>query len=113
MKHLPVRIAALSVVMISSVAACYAADRDDDEPRGEDAAFLAASVSLGDAVRVAEESTGGRAISGEFEYEDDQWAYSIEVLRADSSEMEVIVDPASGIVLETEEEDEEDEEDED
>lgn len=72
---------------------------------GSEAAFLAATISLRDAVQIAEDAGDGRALSGEFEEEDGVWAYSIEVLRSDNQEVEVVIDAATGEVLGTELED--------
>jgi uncharacterized membrane protein YkoI len=106
MKNAPIKIFAAALVMISGTTAAFASENSrEDDSESEAAAFLASTVSLRDAVRIAEEAGDGRALSCEFEEEDGHWAYSIEVLRSDNEEVEVIIDAATGEVLKTEMED--------
>ena len=106
MKSMPVALTSIALVMGLGAATSFADERrGQDNPNSEEAAFLAADISLGDAIRIAEESSAGRAMSGEFEREDGQWAYSIEVLGPDNTELELLIDPETGAVLKTEKED--------
>jgi len=106
MQSYPIKIVAIAALMISGAGASYAEeDPDHDGPRDEDTAFLSAAISLGDGVRAAEDFADGKTMSGKFENEDGNWIYAIELLMPDNSELEVVVDPKTGTILETEEED--------
>lgn len=103
MKNTPIKVAALALIILGGSAAAFAEEENDGSgPGSEEAAFMGATISLRDAVKIAEDAGDGRAMSGEFEEEDGVWAYSIEVLRSDNQEVEVVIDAASGDVLETE-----------
>ncbi|MAB09413.1 PepSY domain-containing protein [Hyphomonas sp.] len=109
MKPYPIKIVAIALLIFSGAGASYAEeDREYDGSHDEDSAFLTATISLGDAVRVAEDFAEGRAMSGKFENENGNWIYAVEVLMPDNSELEVIVDPTTGTILKTEEEEEDD-----
>lgn len=106
MKNALVTIIAMALLMVWGSSAAFAGeDREVIDDEGEGVALYAAEVSLRDAVRIAEETIGGRALSGEFEEEDGLWAYSIEVLQSDNADIEVVIDAATGEVLKTERED--------
>ena len=103
MKNTPFKVAAFALIILGGSAAAFAGEeKDGAEPGSEEAAFMGAAISLRDAVKIAEGAGDGRAMSGEFEEEDGIWAYSIEVLRSDNQEVEVVIDAATGEVLETE-----------
>lgn len=60
-------------------------------------ALKAAKVSLADAVAKAEEETKAKALEAEFEHEDGQYVYEIE-LKADGERMEALVNADTGAV---------------
>lgn len=106
MKNTQIRIAAIAFIILGGSAAAFAGEeKDRSEPGSEEAALMSAAISLRDAVRIAEDAGDGRALSGEFEEEDGVWAYSIEVLRSDNQELELVIDAATGEVLDTETDD--------
>ena len=103
MKNTPVRIAAIAFIIFGGSAAAFAGEeKNRSEPGTEGAALMSAAISLSDAVIIAEDAGDGRALSGEFEEEDGIWAYSIELLRPDNQKVELVIDAASGEILETE-----------
>jgi len=102
MKNTPIKVAAFALIILGGSAAAFAGEEKDGlQPGSEEAAFMGASISLRDAVQIAEDAGDGRAMSGEFEEEHGVWAYSIEVLRSDNQEVEVVIDAATGEVLKT------------
>jgi uncharacterized membrane protein YkoI len=71
--------------------------------RAEIAAVLDAGRSLADAARTAEETGGGRAFEASLEDEDGALVWEISTLKGDAL-VEYAIDPASGEIVETEEE---------
>ena len=102
MKTIKLSSIALSGTILCLALPAFASGANDSDER---TAFNSATISLTDAIAAAEASTGGHAISAEFEREDGQWVYSVEVMKSDASEWEVLIDPNSAGVLATEEDD--------
>jgi len=98
---------ALTLAGTAAAPAIAANDHGSMDDRAEHEAFATASVSLADAITMAETETGARAISAEFENEDGRFVYSVELLSADGLELEVMIDSAVLRVLEVEDEGEE------
>lgn len=111
----PLSLAAALVLVTSASAAGFAIAAEkhrNSEAQDEVEALNSASLSLADAVTLAEKFNGGRAIAAEFDEEDDVWVYSVEIVNADGTEAEIIVDPTSGDILATEQDDDEEAENE-
>jgi uncharacterized membrane protein YkoI len=101
MKNTPIKITAIALIILGGSAAAFADEGNDaSKPSGEEAAFLASAISLHDAVQIAEDAGDGRAMSSEFEQEDGIWAYSLEVIRENNQDVEIVIDAATGDVLE-------------
>jgi uncharacterized membrane protein YkoI len=61
-------------------------------------AIAKASVSLAQAVGIAERHVGGRAVSAEYEDQQGQWVFAVEVVKGRGT-MDVTVEAATGKVL--------------
>jgi uncharacterized membrane protein YkoI len=64
----------------------------------EASAIAKASVSLAQAVGIAERHVGGRAVSAEYEDQQGQWVFAVEVVKGKGT-MDVTVEAATGKVL--------------
>ena len=73
-------------------------DRDGTGDQ-EHAAFQAAPIGLAQAISTAESQSGGRAMSAEFETEDGSGVFEVELLAADGTEIEILVDASTGQVV--------------
>ena len=97
------RAAAAAVFLMSPINGAYAEDAaqlsDDDE---EFRALRLASVSLVEAIHIAESETGAIAVSAEFEEDNGAYVFEIETLSDSGVETEVVIHPSDGSVLETE-----------
>ena len=72
----------------------------------EKAAMAAANITLSDAVALAEQKVGGRAVEAEVDDEDGgQFYYEIEVIMPDGAEKEVLIDMGTGEIVKIEDED--------
>jgi uncharacterized membrane protein YkoI len=65
----------------------------------ERTAFQKAAIGLPQAISSAESQSGGRAMSAEFEMEDGLGIFEVELLVADSSEIEVLINASTGQVM--------------
>ena len=72
-----------------------------------------ATVSMEQAIAIAEQASGGTKADAEFELEDGVSLYEIEITMADGSEVEVTIDAQSGTVLSQENEDDKGDDDDD
>ncbi len=92
--------ALLSLGLISGAATMAAADSHSAQSDAAEAqAFLAAPGSITAAITAAEAQSSGKAISAEFEDDgaDAGW-YSVEIVMADGTMTELLVNPADGTV---------------
>jgi uncharacterized membrane protein YkoI len=111
-KHLTTCLTATALVAAGFAGAALAKDMDrGHEDQAEHQAFSAAQVSLSDAIRVAESETGARAISAEFEDEDGDYVYAVELLGAGGTEYEVLVATSTPTVIKSESENDDEEDD--
>lgn len=95
-----------SVLALGTLGGAYAASGANQSGAKDDseiAAVLSAQTSLGDAVRIAEKSANGKAFEAAMEDEDGRNLYEIAVLSGDKV-TEFAIDPATGEILEAEEE---------
>ena len=76
----------------------------DKEDLAEAKAFSHAQISLVEAITIAEKKTGAKAISAEFEDEDNGYVYSVELLKPDGSELEAEINVQTGAVIKIEDE---------
>ena len=98
------RILATALIATSLAAPLALADaKKGDRLDKKEEAFVAAQVSLTQAVATAEAEVNGKVMSAEFEREDGKWIYAIEILTSDHSEREVLVDARSGDIVGIEE----------
>lgn len=91
---------------LGGLGGAYAAsngDKVDGEEAAEIAAVMSASNSLGDAVRLAEAETNGKAFEAGMEDKDGNAVYEIRTVAGDVVR-ELSIDPATGKVLESDEE---------
>ncbi|MCB1771442.1 MAG: PepSY domain-containing protein [Candidatus Competibacteraceae bacterium] len=86
-----VALAALATTVLGS--ACAAA-----LPENDALAVASAKISLTQAIAAAEQQVGGKASKAEYEHENGQSVFEVEVVK-DQSVMDVKVDPTSGQVL--------------
>jgi len=91
--------------------ALAANDRFDMGDHAEHQAFMSAPISLAMAISAAETETGARAISAEFEEEDGQYIYSVELLDANGQEIEAEIDVVTAQIIKVEADDESDDRD--
>lgn len=103
--------AGLLLLSVLSTATSFASDSDDDE--AEHKAFLVSSVRLVDAVAAAEAHTGARAMMAEFEKENGDYIFEVELLTDKGTELEAHVDASTGAVLQVEREEDEANDDDD
>lgn len=95
-----------SVLAIGTLGGAYAASSNGQagaKEQSEVAAVLAAPTSLSDAVRIAEKNADGKAFEAAMEDEDGRNLYEIAILSGDNV-TEFAIDPATGNILESEEE---------
>lgn len=85
----------------------------DQDDAAELMAFQAATVSLGDAIRIAEAETGAPAIAAEFQEDDGVFVYEVETLSHTGVETEITISPANGDIIQIESGDDEDNDDDD
>lgn len=84
----------LAALAATAIGSAYAA-----ESAGNDAlAVSGAKISLTQAVAAAEQHVGGQASQAEYERENGQWVFDVEVIKGQSV-MDVKVDPTSGQVI--------------
>jgi uncharacterized membrane protein YkoI len=91
-----------TVVTTTMLSTALWADSDDAT---HSAAQQNAKISLVEAINIAEQATGGKSSEAEFEMEDGQAIYEVEVRMTDGTEIEVEIDAQSGTVLKQETED--------
>lgn len=92
--------ALLSIGLISGAATMALADsHKGNDDAAEAQAFLASPGSIAAAITAAETQSGGKAMSAEFEDDggDAGW-YSVEIVMADGTMSELLVNPADGTV---------------
>ena len=89
----------LSAALVAALSAAAIGSADAAQSDRNDAlAISTAVISLTRAVTAAEQHVGGKASRAEYELDDGQWIYEVEVVR-DGTVMDVKVDAASGKVL--------------
>jgi len=86
----------VAAVLAATTAVTQAAAQQQARPDG--ASGLQPQTSLAQAVRVAEQQTGGRARKAEMERKRGTYVYEVKTVSKDKS-AQVVVDPASGNVL--------------
>ncbi|MDD5581541.1 MAG: PepSY domain-containing protein [Methylobacter sp.] len=94
-----------AIVIIGSMANLAQAENSKDKETKELQLFSQASISLQDAIKAAEEKTGGKAMEAEINDESTTVQFEIEVLK-DGKVHEVMVDGKTGKVLKVSLEDE-------
>ncbi|WP_145953459.1 PepSY domain-containing protein [Oceaniglobus indicus] len=92
--------AATLIALGAAGATAALADRNSDaDDRAETQAFLAAPGSIMDAITAAENQTGGKAMSADFDTDDTaSGVYEVEIAMTDGTTKEVAVNPADGTV---------------
>ena len=93
---------ALTLAGFVAAPAVAANDMWSVDDHAEHEAFINAAVSLSEAIALAESETGARAISAEFENEDGQFVFAVELLDSNGREIEVLIDSAVLRVIEIE-----------
>jgi len=117
MKYLNKIVASMVItgmVLLGALAGtAYVAQAKNSE--SEDAqAVTQASVSMNKAIEIALQQVPGNVVGAEFESEDGQTVWEVEILAANKDIYELEIDAASGKVIKQEkEDDDDDEEDED
>lgn len=86
-------------VMAASLAS--AADNGLDKDKAEIQSVLDAKISLGQAVTVAQMTTGGLASEASYQLDNGKGRYLVSVVRGDGMETDVVIDPVSGKVLDS------------
>lgn len=76
--------------------------RNDDRAKAQ--AVADAGISLANALQVAEQRTGGRAVEIEVERDDDRYLYEIKTIQPEL-EHDVEIDPDSGRIIDVDEDD--------
>lgn len=94
-----------AIVIIGSMANLAQAENSKDKETKELLLFSQASISLQDAIKAAEEKTGGKAMEAEINDESATVQFEIEILK-DGKVHEVMVDGKTGKVLKVSLEDE-------
>ncbi len=91
---------ALAIALgLGAVGATSAMADTNGGDKAEVQAFMAAPMSIADAITAAESGTGGKAMSAEFDNEDIATGmYHVEVAMADGTTKEIGVNPADGSV---------------
>ena len=98
-KHNKILKALLAMIIMSGTAVNVAqAGESKDEEAKELQLFSQAKISLHDAIKAAEQKTGGKAMEAELNDESDTVQFEIEVLK-DGKIHEVMVDGKTGHVL--------------
>lgn len=87
---------------LGATGSAFASSGEHEHGR-EAAAILAAKTSIAQAIAVAEQKTGGRAMKVEAEHEKGAYLYAVKTVSAEKV-TEVFVDPASGSVVRTDDE---------
>ncbi len=86
--------AAIVALSVAAFGGAFAANSADNDALG----IADAKTSLTQAVTTAEQHVGGKASRAEYERQQDQWVFDVEVVNGNKV-MDVKVDPASGQVL--------------
>ncbi|WP_281969050.1 PepSY domain-containing protein [Roseovarius nanhaiticus] len=88
-----------AAIVTGGVAAAHAGENGEGaENKQEVQSFLSSPQTLADAIAAAEAKTGARAMDASFEQaKDGSAAYDVELVKADGTQMDVLVD-ASGTV---------------
>ena len=87
---------ALATLAATAISGAYAAESAENDALAIDSA----KISLTQAVAAAEQAIGGKASKAEYEHENGQSMFEVEVIK-DKRVMDVKVDPMSGQVLST------------
>ena len=103
-----IALAAAGLVGLGVAGVAIAEASPDREDATEREAFITTPVSLSAAIAAAEKATGARAMSAEFDVEDDIYVYSIELVSADGVEIEAEIDAKTASVVKSEADDEKD-----
>lgn len=85
---------ALAVVATTVIGSAYAAESAENDAL----AITGAKISLTQAMAAAEQHVGGQASKAEYEHEQSQSVFEVEVVKG-KSVMDVKVDPTSGQVI--------------
>ena len=93
-------IVAFGGLMLLGFTLAHAVITGDDQ--AEYQVFLSTRISLADASTAAEAHTGARAISADFEQEDNAFIFEVELISADGTELTANVDATTGTVLQVE-----------
>jgi uncharacterized membrane protein YkoI len=94
MKHKLHQTAAITTLCLATLGGAYAASTAENDAL----AINNASIGLTQAISAAEQQVGGKASRAEYEREQGQWVFDVEVVK-DSEVLDVQVDPISGKVL--------------
>lgn len=88
------KIGIVAVALASAGAVAFAANTMENDA----AALATAKISLSQAISSAEQHTGGKAASAEFEHTSAGWVYDVEIVNG-PKKVDVRVDPTSGTVI--------------
>jgi uncharacterized membrane protein YkoI len=95
--------ATMAAVFVLGAGGAAVASSDEHEGGREIAAVLAAKTSVAEAIAAAEQHAGGRAMKIDIEKDNGAYVYEIKTVSKDKI-TEVLVDPASGKVVRTDDE---------
>lgn len=93
-----VPVALATVLGLGAISGVVAANHTNDSET-EKAEIASAKLAMADAVTAAEKETGGKATETEIVSKDGTAVYAVEILKADGTEQEVMVDAMNGTIL--------------
>lgn len=95
--------ATMAAIIVLGAASAANASSGEKENAGEISAVLSAKTSISQAIKTAEQKTGGRAMKADLEHEHGNYAYEIKTVTKDKV-TNIFVDPASGKITRTDDE---------